>query len=208
MWDDERDAQILTLRADGYTTAQIAEAVLGGKGRRNSVIGRLYRLAKAGKVAPPQAQHHHRRYEAWTPDEVRRLGEMIKAGDTRGMIAAAFGVSVKAIERLLTIERRKQNPDIPPATRAANGRRLVTKPKETSAERRARNDAERMMCFEKLFDPGFGTPLLELGPRQCRFSTGWDAEARRHLFCGDPTDVGRAYCPHHQSRCYPMEFSR
>jgi hypothetical protein len=41
-----------------------------------------------------------------------------------------------------------------------------------------------------------GVPMLELRPNRCKFAVSPHTQ-RHHLFCGDPTRPGEAYCPHH-----------
>ena len=41
--------------------------------------------------------------------------------------------------------------------------------------------------------------LMELGAKQCRYATSPE-QARKHLFCGRPTDKSGVYCEWHHSK--------
>lgn len=45
--------------------------------------------------------------------------------------------------------------------------------------------------------------LLQLAPRQCRFSTHYNGQ--EHLFCAHETEEGEVYCPGHKRVCVIVE---
>ncbi len=198
-WTDQRVAEAMTMRDAGMSSRQIAESMSQQYGHpitKNAIVGRLNRSrVKCGR---PTGRGR------WDEDALRKLAQLIKDGLSQRVIGLEFGVSAKAIERRIWIERRKGNPDFPPAytlpprksPRASRVKKAPEAENKAAAAERAAHEP----------DPGYGRPLVNLThTAQCRFPTGWDRETKRHLFCGAPTDVGESYCEYHSAVCYqPM----
>lgn len=92
-WTDERLDALMALHERGLSTAQIAEEMGVTK---NTIVGRLYRMRRAGRLATRQdAPLWERLTEAERVDAIRERAE---AGVPRPEIGRHFGVPAATIE--------------------------------------------------------------------------------------------------------------
>ena len=75
-------------------------------------------------------------------------------------------------------------------------RHLSPARRAAAAERRCRS-SRRALAYD---DASLRLPLVDLGPRDCRWPVNSPEPKGEYLFCGHQAKPGSRYCPHHVSR--------
>lgn len=172
-WTEDRVATLTKLWADGLSASQIAKK-LGGV-TRNAVIGKVHRLGLSGRAkpsAPKPAQS--------APRKTAKPKTAARAGTTASAAAA--------------------EPASTPASRAANVKAALTKPKVQAKPKPQPASLDAPLKAKPLKDGSYAT-ILTLTDHMCKWPIG-DPTADEFRFCGRKTDVDEPYCTAHSMVAY------
>lgn len=205
-WSPEEDARLEQMWGKGATAAAIAAVLKRTTGATEAriVVLRKKGVALAGRTDPDNRKKH--------PLEDKILDAWID-GDSASVIAARHeGCSRSVVSGVVTRARKHGDPraierDRKPVVRTPRKARKATRksgPWEQTAAAPKPPKAEPVPKTPPPSEvPSLGIPLADLAPGQCKFATtAHDVPPADHRFCGQPTHMGRVYCPHHASIAY------
>lgn len=139
----------------------------------------------------------------WTDADREKAAEMLRSGMSARRMGAAFKMTRNAIIGRVTRDKDLKaiglngivgNQTIKPKTpRGPNPANLVGK-------KAARPHDPPVPKFAPTVFECRAVPLVDLAPRECRWAVNNAAAGEQHLFCGNPTGVGDAYCKPHLAR--------
>jgi len=202
-WNDERDAIIRTIAANGGTAMEAFKAC--GAVSRNAVIGRSHRLGivfgqrrndKPVAVQPIRAPSKPRPLVSteifkpttvtgkWTGDEIATMRAMADIGHSFADVAAKLGRSTQAVECKASdsqVKFSRHSPPRPP-------RPFSGAPRHGKAV---------------VFGDGGKVALVDLERHHCRFIPG-DPRAGGPIYCGDRREIGSSFCAVHHALCYTL----
>lgn len=149
----------------------------------------------------------------WSQEERDEIAILLRKGQTASKIASRFGRSRNAVIGVVSrdpalrkigfVFRNGQNDivyDKSIAASASNRRKtvrggLVSLNRLKSAPASPK-PAPKMVAVQP---QTAGVPLLDLGPRQCKFCINEpERGANAHLFCGEVTEIGKSWCAWHE----------
>jgi hypothetical protein len=151
----------------------------------------------------------------WKPEDGEIIRTMVSEGRTYSEIATHFGVTRNSIAgaadrfgaRSCAMTSRPNNHIRKPVKqpiRNDNSNRAVVHPSQ-SVEARDHTAQNIRTVTQQPY--GKGTPLLELGPRCCRWATGED-ENGRILFCAAETSPSISWCKTHGALVFRKKETR
>lgn len=208
-WNDETTAEMLRMRGEGQTAAQIAEAfaeVYANPPSRNAVLGRARRKG-ACKTSPPGLARRKKRF-VWNDVTLARFRELVEEGFQPFEISARMrqsfphlpqlspsAISTKASEIGVEIRGRRARPSLLPKPARVAEPHIEIAP-----------EPEPIIFAQREPEPNAGglITLMEIRNGRCRYPVGMPDPDRGQMFCGESSDPAESYCP----KCYALTHTR